>query len=146
MVGAAAASAVAPVGAWLCWLWRSLSIIVEGCDDLILLILFIHPATVHLLQLPEGSTVQARACQHDQEVVSQYPLVVCLDAASTLVPDASHRETGPSIVQWEVPRSCVFDEQARDRLWFLETLGELIVVIVLGALLQVEHLACFTQP
>lgn len=40
----------------------------------------------------------------------------------------------------------MFDEQARDRLWFLETLGELIVVIVLGALLQVEHLACFTQP
>lgn len=39
----------------------------------------------------------------------------------------------------------MLDEQTRDRLWFLETLGELRVVIVLGALFQVEHLACFTQ-
>lgn len=76
MVAAAATSAAAPVGAWLCWAWCSLSIVVDGCDDPILLILFIHPATVHLLQLPEGSIVQASACQHDQEAVSQYPLVV----------------------------------------------------------------------
>lgn len=71
---------------------------------------------------------------------------VCAAATSTLVPDASHHETGPSIVHWQVPRSCVLGEETRDRLWFLETLGALIVVIVLGALLQVERLACFTQP
>lgn len=43
-----------------------------------------------------------------------------------------NHETGPSIVHWEVPRSCVLGEQTRDRLWFLETLGELMVVIVWG--------------
>lgn len=67
---AAATSAVAPAGAWLCWPWPGQSIIVDGCDDPILLILFIHQATVHLLQLPEGSIVQASACQHDRR---RYP-------------------------------------------------------------------------
>lgn len=71
---------------------------------------------------------------------------VCLDSASPLIPDASHHEMGPSILHWKVPRSCVLDEHTRDRLWFLGTLGELIVVIVSGALLLAEHLACFTQP
>ncbi|EPY72890.1 nebulette [Camelus ferus] len=47
--------------------------LLDGCDDPIL---FIHEATVHLLQLPEGNIVQDPACQSDHEAVSQNPLVV----------------------------------------------------------------------